>query len=236
MNDEHQSDAVADLNDLGQLAAAVGHHVINTFAAIVSNAEVLRGGPEATRSIDPVTIAETIIRSALDASGIARRLIDYSRTATVPGEARVALDRLAEAVVAREQERADGRVAWSLELTAVPDIRGNEAQLLMMLGHLLTNAREALGPAGGSIIVSTSRDERGRVALEVRDTGRGMSAHVQEHAVEPFFTTKPGHLGVGLSIANGIWRRHKGTLAVRSQLGEGTCARLCIDPIPQDER
>ena len=51
-----------------------------------------------------------------------------------------------------------------------------------------------------------------------------------ERAIEPFFTTKHGHLGVGLSIANGIWRRHRGTLAVFSRAGEGTKIRLCVDP------
>jgi signal transduction histidine kinase len=49
-------------------------------------------------------------------------------------------------------------------------------------------------------------------------------------ATEPFFSTRPGHLGVGLSIANGIWRRHRGTLSIRSQPDEGTQVRLCVEP------
>ena len=48
--------------------------------------------------------------------------------------------------------------------------------------------------------------------LELRDSGQGMDEATLVRAVEPFFSTKPGHLGVGLSIANGIWRRHRGTL------------------------
>jgi signal transduction histidine kinase len=66
--------------------------------------------------------------------------------------------------------------------------------------------------------------------LEVRDTGHGIPHATVERAVEPFFTTKAGHFGVGLSIANGIWRRHRGTLALRSQAGEGTTVRLCVEP------
>ena len=57
-----------------------------------------------------------------------------------------------------------------------------------------------------------------------------MDSETQVRAVEPFFSTKPGHLGVGLSIANGIWRRHRGTLSIRTQPGEGTSARLCVEP------
>jgi two-component system, NtrC family, sensor kinase len=49
-------------------------------------------------------------------------------------------------------------------------------------------------------------------------------------ATEPFFSTKPGHPGIGLSIANGIWRRHRGTLSIRSRPDEGTLIRLCVEP------
>ena len=56
------------------------------------------------------------------------------------------------------------------------------------------------------------------------------AAEVLERAIEPFFSTKPGQLGVGLSIANGIWRRHRGTLSLKSQPGEGTTVRLCVEP------
>ena len=59
-----------------------------------------------------------------------------------------------------------------------------------------------------------------------------MDGEVLRQAVEPFFSTKPAHLGVGLSIANGIWRRHRGTLSIRSQPGEGTAVRLCVMPPP----
>jgi signal transduction histidine kinase len=55
---------------------------------------------------------------------------------------------------------------------------------------------------------------------------------VLRQAVEPFFSTKPSHLGVGLSIA----KRHlaastRGTLSIRSQPGEGTAVRLCVMPL-----
>ena len=100
-----------------------------------------------------------------------------------------------------------------------------------MLGHLIDNAYEAMPGRKGTIALAPSTDARGWVVLELRDTGRGMDDETLVRAVEPFFSTKPGHLGVGLSIANGIWRRHRGTLSIRSQPGEGTAVRLCVEPI-----
>ncbi len=222
--------------DLGHLASAVGHHVINAFSAIVSNAEILRLTAESDAPIDPVTVADMIIRTAVEASGVARRLIDFSRPITVVGDTPVLLDRLAEDVVEEECARSRPGVLWQSHLTPVAPIKGHDVQLREMLRHLIQNAIEALPAAGGTITVSTSVDDRGWVVLEVRDNGIGMSAEVQERAVEPFFTTKSGHLGVGLSIANGVWRRHRGTLAVRSWRGEGTSVRLCVEPAQVNHR
>lgn len=232
MSEDQDADALIHLNELGQMSAGVGHHVINAFSAIVSNAEMLRLlSDESTRVVDPVVIAETIIHQAMEASGVARRLIDYSRRATTPGGTPLPLNDVVRAVVERERPRQES-ITWNLDLGPIPPIRGQEWQIIAMLGHLLDNAREAMSATGGSITISTSCDDRGWVVIEVADTGLGMTPTEQERAVEPFFTTKAGHTGVGLSIANGIWRRHRGTLAVRSRAGEGARVRLCIDPNP----
>jgi signal transduction histidine kinase len=175
-------------------------------------------------------LADVIVKTALDASAVARRLIDYSRTATATGGGQVSLDHLASAMVEEERAKARPRIEWRAEVEPVPPIQGNELQIRDMLGHIIANACEAMPPSGGTITIATSRDDRGWVVLEVKDTGQGLPTHHIERAVEPFFTTKAGHFGVGLSIANGIWRRHRGTLAVQSQAGQGTTVRLCVEP------
>ncbi len=58
-----------------------------------------------------------------------------------------------------------------------------------------------------------------------------MSPDVLRRATEPFFSTKPDRAGVGLTIAQGIWRRHRGSLSIDSQPGQGTTVRLSIGPI-----
>jgi len=219
------------LTDLAHLGSAVGHHVINAYSAIVSNAEILLITSRKGAVVDPAGIAELIIRTAVDASGVARRLIDYARPETITGESPVALNDLILEIGEEKQAVADSRIVWQIHAGKVPTIRGNVAQLNSMIGHLIANAEDALASSGGTITLSTGLDDRGWIVLEIRDTGPGMSAAVQERAVEPFFTTKAGHLGVGLSIANGIWRRHHGTLAIGGYTGSGAVVRLCVDPI-----
>jgi signal transduction histidine kinase len=230
------SEALERLTDLGHLSSGVGHHVINAFSAIVSSAELLRLSARSGPAADPVAIAETIIKTALEASTVARRLIDYTRplTSIEAGPAAfvpeaVQLDKVAAEVVAAEAGSRPA-ITWESELQPVAAIRGHEAQLRLMLAHLLENAREALPSNGGTIRVSTSTDSRGWNVLEIFDSGQGMQPGTLERAVEPFFSTKPGHLGIGLSIAHGIWRRHRGTLSIQTRRGEGTSIRLFVEP------
>ncbi|MDR3634400.1 MAG: HAMP domain-containing sensor histidine kinase [Isosphaeraceae bacterium] len=238
MPEKEPADNVEKLTDLGHLSAGVGHHVINAFSAIVSNAELLRLKSPQAPVADPAALAETIIQSALNAATVARRLIDYTRSVTSiePGRgvftpASIALDRLVAEFVEEARSEGPEGIAWATDLAAVPRIQGHDRQLKAMLGHLTRNAFEAMPSQQGVIAISTAADARGWVVLELRDSGEGMTHETQERAVEPFFSTRPGHLGVGLSIANGIWRRHRGTLSLRSQPGEGTVVRLCIEPI-----
>ncbi len=100
-----------------------------------------------------------------------------------------------------------------------------------MLAYLLQNAREALPNGVGTIEVATAIDSRSWLVVAIRDTGCGMSPDVLRRATEPFFSTKPDRAGVGLTIAQGIWRRHRGSLSIESQPGHGTTVRLSIGPV-----
>jgi two-component system NtrC family sensor kinase len=229
---------MARLINLGHVSSGVGHHVINAFSAIVSSAELLRVAQTHSAAPDPVALADTIIKTALEAASVARRLIDYTRPVTSIEADRsafhpdmLALDRVVAEAIAAEAAASHPGVVWESNLAPVAPVRGHEVQLRSMLAHLLLNAREALPQSGGRIRVTTSTDSRGWNVLEVSDTGQGMDPATLERAVEPFFSTKPGHLGVGLSVANGIWRRHRGTLSIQPRQGTGTLIRLCIEPI-----
>lgn len=237
MTGNDEAETLERLIHLGHVSSGVGHHVINAFSAIVSNAEMLRLKTPIRSSVDPAALAETIIQSALGAATVARRLIDYSRPVTSVEPDRAAfephalsLEVLVAGVIDAERRGPRNGTTWETDLVPVPRIRGHDTQLRSMLTLLLQNAYEALLPEGGTVSVSTSIDDRGWNVLDVCDSGQGMPPEVLVRAVEPFFSTKPGHIGVGLSIANGIWRRHRGTVSIQSQPGDGTRVRLCVEP------
>jgi signal transduction histidine kinase len=233
------SDDAKQFKSLGHIAAAVGHHVINAFSAVVSNAELIR-----SQAIDPscrprefVLLATAIVDNALGASHVARRLIDWTRRVTsldyehsshVPEM--VDLNRIILETIESHKNLANNRIEWRQDLQAIPLIRGDHSQLAAMLEHLIRNSKEALPNESGKIGFSTRCDNRNWVILEVWDSGSGMTAEVLKRATEPFYTTKPGRSGVGLTIAHGIWRRHRGALSIESHDSQGTTVRLAVEP------
>lgn len=235
-NDTNPQETSTASMSLGHLSSGVGHHVINAFAAIVSHADILRLTLANRTTVDRDALISTIIRASLDASEVARRLIAYSRKETNVGleplDFRRIIEDYAESKKKNEATLALGStVQIFAETDEVPTISGNATHLREMLDRLVANAIEASNPEDSpSIDLRLSVDQRGWVVLEVSDQGVGMDAETLQRATEPFFSTKAGHVGVGLTVAHGIWRRHRGTLSITSIPGSGTTIRLCVDP------
>ena len=119
----------------------------------------------------------------------------------------------------------------------LPAVRGNVAEIQLVVMNLITNAVEALGEQPGSITVSTDTIRLGpghvglpwangaegdHVRLKVVDTGCGMDAETRTRIFDQFFTTKSDSKGLGLSVVYGIVRSHRGAINVESTPGKGS--------------
>ncbi|MGC8639297.1 MAG: sensor histidine kinase [Isosphaeraceae bacterium] len=222
---------------LGHLCSAVGHHVINAISTIVSQGEILRtlSAPILAANSELAERIDTIVRTAMEASTMTRRLIELSHDLTAidsdPTSRPVEVLHLADWLprfVEAEKNNLAPEANWVLELNPVPPIRARSDLLGTMLKLLIENALEA---GAETLTITSAPAPRNWLVVELRDSGGGMPPQVMEHAIEPFFTTKPGHLGLGLTLARGIWRRHRGTLTLDSQPGQGTTVRLSAPSI-----
>jgi two-component system, NtrC family, sensor kinase len=230
------------LIELAHLSSAVAHSLINAFSAAVSNAELIRSPVSAAPDAKELEgLGTSIIDTALNASQIARKLIDWARSAGAldleqsNGEPRtVDLNQLIGEVVDSEKRADEAGIDWVVKPGAIASIPGDAAHLRAMLVRFIQNAREALPGRRGMIEFSTHTDARNWVVVTIRDSGCGMSREVLSRAGEPFFSTKPDHAGVGLTIALVIWRRHRGAFSIESEPGEGTTIRLSIWPVSPD--
>lgn len=109
----------------------------------------------------------------------------------------------------------------SLTVPVDPDL------MEQVLINLVLNALQAVeGQPDGCVTLRGRIDRRGIPVIEVIDNGPGIPEDVQERIFVPFFTTKEGGSGIGLSLSRQIMRLHGGTIGVRSAPGEGSTFRL----------
>ncbi len=113
------------------------------------------------------------------------------------------------------------RLQLDANLSAVP---ADPDQLRRALSNLVLNALDAM-PQGGALSIRTSGYE-GKVAVEVADTGEGLTPEECDRLFTPYYTTKQHGTGLGLAIVQSVVSDHKGTITVHSEPGKGTTFRI----------
>ena len=218
------------LRALGQMASGIAHDFNNALSPLLGFSELLLDRPEFLDNKEKVMrYLEAINTAAKDAAAVVRRLREFYRLrGQEEAFAPVNLNQVVEQAVMLTQPRwkdqalASGiTIRTEAALEAVPAVGGNEAELREVLTNLILNAVDAM-PAGGTITIRTGADGD-QVLLEVKDTGTGMTDEVRQRCLEPFYSTKGGRgTGLGLAMVYGIVRRHRGILAIETELGKGT--------------
>ncbi len=209
---------------MGEMVAGVAHQIRNPLAIMKVSAQLLRDARPG--SGEPAKLSGVIVEEVDSLDTVVGRLLDFVRPLSVhrapcdvPDLVRrtvsfLPLERFRE--VRLECRHDDAPASWPLD----------GALVQQALANVITNALEASRP-GGVVRVSAGRDA-GRLVLEVRDQGRGMSAATRRNAFNPFFTTKDRGTGLGLSIAHKIVEGHGGAIELSSAPEEGTTFRIIL--------
>jgi signal transduction histidine kinase len=207
---------------VGEISAAVAHSIRNPLGSIRSSAELQRelGGDADGRQTG-------IMRDADRIEGLVRSMLAYA-AASPARPARADLGSVV-ADVAGCGAADLGRQGKRLELDLQRGLGRVDAEpvlLQQMLQTLLTNAAEAT-QAGGRIRLHTHRDGA-NATVEVSDNGVGIAPQDMGRVLEPFQTTKPNGLGMGLALAHRVARRLGGDIDIASVPGQGTRVRLTL--------
>ncbi|HLF72795.1 MAG TPA: GAF domain-containing protein [Anaerolineales bacterium] len=215
----------AKLAAVGEMAAGIAHELNNPLTSVTGFAELaLEGIPEGTETR---TDLEMVLREALRARDVVRRLLDFARQSEST-RVRASLNQVIEDVVAlsRHLLQTSG-VGLALGLQAdLPWVSMDVNQMKQVLLNLVHNALQAM-PDGGEMEIRTetaSRHDRDWAVVSVRDTGIGIPQLEQARIFEPFYTTRgnQGGTGLGLSVTYGIVTDHGGQIDVESQPGAGS--------------
>ena len=208
---------------LGTIAAGIAHEIGNPLASLSAVVQLLKRKVRSGEIADHLdTLNEQIQRIAR----IVRQMLSFSRPSS---QERTVTDvnELIEKTVdmvgySRKAQELDIRVAGSEEL---PRLRIMPQLFQQVLVNLLLNAADAVSDQDeDGIIEVTPELQDGWVCIGVEDNGEGMTREEQEHAVDPFYTTKPAGegTGLGLAVSYRLVQREGGDLSIDSRPGEGT--------------
>jgi two-component system, NtrC family, sensor histidine kinase HydH len=218
---------------LGQLSAGLAHEIRNPLSTIKTSAELLNQNVPPDNALAHEMAG--FITSEVDrTNSLVTRFLDFARPLSVRLE-QADLTQLIDRAVA-DVEKHSPPLDVTIYKNYAPDIPPFllDGQLMeRVMYNLLLNAAQA-SPPKGSVTVKT-RQFDGTVEIAVIDRGRGIEPKHLENIFNPFFTTKPTGVGLGLAIVSKIVDEHGGKIAVESEPGAGSVFRVYL-PFREDGR
>jgi C4-dicarboxylate-specific signal transduction histidine kinase len=224
------------ITTMGQLAASIAHEINQPIAAAVTNAHA------ALRWLDvrPPDLEE--VRQALN-----RIIEDSNRAGDVIGRIRALIKKapprkedleineaILEVITLTRREVVKNGVSLQTQLAnGLPLIQGDRVQLQQVILNLIINAVEAMSGVSErprELLIGTAKDESGGVLVAVQDSGPGLNPESFDRLFDAFYTTKPGGIGMGLSICRSIVEAHGGRVWASLTAGPGATVQFTLPP------
>jgi signal transduction histidine kinase/uncharacterized membrane-anchored protein YhcB (DUF1043 family) len=223
------------LSSLGRLSTVVAHEIRNPLMIIKAALRTLRLEPLPSEALR--TAVADIDEEIARLNRIVTEVLDFAKPIKfdfAPTDVNSVCEAAARAA------RADaGGPAIQLKLDpSLPLANADSERLRLTLVNILTNARTAVAAKEGAsslrdaISLTTSALETGRLLIEIRDRGAGITVEDLGRVFDPFFTTRRTGTGLGLAISRNIIEGMGGTIAIQSRSGAGTDVRIEL-PVAQ---
>jgi signal transduction histidine kinase len=213
---------------MGELAAGVAHEINNPLGAIeftISSMQDHGGDEKLLGRLD------NVMRATLQCKSIIRKLLAFSRPSEGPATRTAIADVIGNTLLLFDLALQKEHIESRLDIEEGLFVLANEGELAQAVTNIILNARDAMAclePGARRQVGISAYSRGGRVSLEIRDTGKGMSENVKERAFEPFFTTKKvgEGTGLGLALAFQIVKKYGGSIEIASGVGEGTMVKM----------
>ena len=225
---------VARVTSLGVLTASIAHEVNQPLSGIITN------GSTCLRMLaaDPPDVdgaqetARRTIRDGNRASQVVSRLRALFGGKDTVRESVDLNEAVGEVMSLSLGELRRNRIMVRTELgSGLPAVMGDRVQLQQVILNLLLNASDAMSGVDDRsrhVVIRTEHDGDNRVRLTVRDVGVGLDPEHVKDIFEPFYTTKIGGMGIGLSVSRSIVESHDGRLWATPNGGPGASFSFSI--------
>jgi len=229
---------VSRLSEMGQMASALAHEVNQPLTAASNYVAALRlllveGKSSAPATIGP--IIDNVAGQIERASQIIQRLREFVKKGEVAHRAEDISRLVGEASgLALIGAKERGVKIQMQTAPALPQVWVDKIQIQQVVVNLIRNAVEAMeGSDRRELSLGIALAQSGRVEISIADTGPGIAPEIASRLFQPFVTSKPQGMGVGLSICRSIVEGHGGRLEVQSSPVGGTVFRFSLSAVSQ---
>ena len=220
------------VSTMGELAASLAHELKQPLTGILSNAQagelLLQHTPPDTGELQGVL--KDVISDTRRASEIIDQMRNFLRKRDTPRQP-VIFNVIVEEVLRILRSEAvirDIRLSTELE-PSLPQVMGDPIQLQQVLLNVIANAQQAMARANSSarqLTIRTAGNGGTRVVVTVDDSGPGLEPGTLERVFQPFFTTRPEGIGMGLAICMSIIEAHCGSISAENRPEGGLRIRI----------
>jgi signal transduction histidine kinase len=219
---------------MGQLTASIAHELKQPLSAVVTGGNaslrwLRRQPPEIEEAAQSV---EQMVKNVKRAVELIDRIHGLVKKKEPQMERLDITDAIREVIGLTQSEIVKNGVTMRLELADnLPPLQGDRVQLQQVMLNLVVNAIQAMSDIGGGkreLHISSEVIEPQGVRIAVRDFGKGLSNESLQRLFQPFYTTKPNGMGMGLSICRSIIEAHGGRLWAIPCEPQGTLFQFTI--------
>ena len=219
---------------VGQLTTSIAHEINQPIGATVTNAQAalrwLRAEPPNLQALGRAL--DRIVQDGNRAGSIIHQIRALIKKAPPRTESLAINDAILEIIAVTRSEVTKQGITLRTQLAqGLPDIEGDRVQLQQVVLNLILNAIEAMSQTSDGtrdLFISSAPDGADGVQVTVRDSGPGFDPGILERVFEPFYSTKPTGLGMGLSICRSIINAHGGRLWAEVNEPHGAIFRFTV--------
>jgi len=219
---------------MGELVASIAHEVNQPLGAIVTNGHACvrllsRDVPDLDKSRE---VVERMIKDGMRASEVIKRIRDLLHKTPVEKSPVNINETIQEAIALVSSDLLRSKIELKVELAAgLTPVLADRIQLQQVILNLILNARDAMiGEHPGKLRITSGRNSAGLVEVAVHDNGQGLKATDPEQIFDPFFSTKPEGMGLGLSISRTIIDSLGGKLWATQNEDKGATIQFTLPP------
>ena len=241
---ESQNQQFQKSESLGRMAGAISHHFNNRLQAVLGNLELaIQDLPDGSEAMPSITTAISECDKAAEISSMMLAYLGQTPSRFQP----VDLSEISRKCLPMLQAAIGRKTILGTTFPAHgPKINANDNQIQQVLFNMVVNAWEASSPCNQEININISTvspeqipneqifpvdwqpQKNNYACLEIRDTGHGISELEINKIFDPFFSSRFTGRGLGLSVALGIIKTHRGAISVESKTGVGSTFKIFV--------